>query len=135
MTIINEIDKENPKSNRTIDTETGVYLKYIKANGWERIAMFVLSDSGANIHLNVFFSNKLDEEKKTNDYYYQVSIGFLEGTPRRKNYADLIRRLFDVHGWQCRAEERRFGNKEVVKLDFKPEALDELSKWENSNDV
>lgn len=132
MPIINEIDEENPKNNRTIDTDTGVYLKYVEANGWDRIAIFDIVDGETKIKIYADFSNKIDEEKKINHISYEASIDPLGGLPRRDHYADLIRRLFEVHGWRCRADERKFGNEEQVLFNFKPQDLVNLKNWEIS---
>jgi len=40
MNIVNEIDPENPKNNRTIDLDIGVYLKISSKNPIDNIIIF-----------------------------------------------------------------------------------------------
>ena len=76
MPIINEIDEQHPENNRTIDTDTGVYLKVIKANGHERVAEYQLVDDTTTVYISAFFSNQLNDELKINDYSFMSSIHY-----------------------------------------------------------
>ena len=131
MPIINEIDKENFQENKTIDINTGVNLKYIGTNGWASVATFIVADGDTKIYIDALFSNAIDEERESNTHSYSLSISGFEGKAKRTHYAELIRKLFIVHGWQYRIEERRFGYKQAVNLNIKAEALVTLKKWES----
>ena len=128
MPIINEIDEENAQNSRTINTDTGVYLTYGGANGWERVANFTLCDSDAELTIFVEFSNKLDEENKTNKYKYLITkIDFI-GSPNKKGYSEIISQLLNTHGWNYRKNEKKFGNIQSVDIDFKPQVVEKLNK-------
>ncbi len=133
MPIINEFDEENPKNSRTVDTETGIYLRYLSENLHERVANFHIIDEETILNLHVFFSNTIDEEEKNNDCYYEICTLDFSGIPKRKGYVNEIRRLFEMHGIYYRRRENFEDLKQNVIVDFRPDVVAALKEWEKSN--
>jgi len=130
MPIINEIDEKDPKNSRTIDTETGVNLQFDYVNGKDWEVGFIINDKKSKIKIDARFTYNLNEEKKTKKYKYFVDNINLYGVPLRKYYFELIKKLLQVHGWQYRRDERRFGNIQSVEITFEPTAIAKLEEWE-----
>lgn len=134
MPIINEIDEENPKNNRTIDTETGVYLQHIDENLYEGIVIFHYMEKDSKILINTYFSNKINEEKKINDCTYYVNSCEFFGAATRKNYSKIIRDLLEVHGVYYRRREKFENLKQEVRVEFTEKAIASLDQGEKAND-
>ncbi len=154
MPIINKIDEDNPDNNRTVDTETGVCLKYRDHHGPSSTKMFDVYDGPLIFKIFSEVSGRLDEEKKINHenhriYLIQIYVGeeylftvagseFREVTsplslPKRKGYADLIRKLLSVHGRYYGLSAKRWGYTDDIKTTFESKILKSLTAWENSN--
>lgn len=117
MPIVNIVDQESPKNNRTIDTDTGVYLKFKKANGQDRIAVFEFIDGEINITFHAHFSIRIDDELKLTHVLYKIPIknyGSWNSSSHNKN---LVSNFLEVHGFKYRTDEK-YGNKQVVQIEF-----------------
>jgi len=62
--IINEIDEKNSKNNRTIDTETGVYLKVAKTFNREHYVAFNVVDDDLTIIVETTLSRTFVDQEK-----------------------------------------------------------------------
>lgn len=134
MTIVNEIDEENSKNNRTIDTETGVYLKETKYSAKEHEMFFSVTDGETVFNIYAEAWSEFNESREVlNCTYKAINIDFY-GAPKRKNYCELIMRLIEQYGWHYRSGEKKYGHRVYAKFGLKPLALEKLTAWENGND-
>lgn len=81
MPIINQIDEANPKNNRTLDTETGVYLVFHEHNGRSRTDIYDIYDE--DYHLVIFseVDGVNDEENRLSHSNHKIQqIRILRGT-------------------------------------------------------
>lgn len=129
MPIINEIDEENPKNNRTIDTDTGGYLQHIDENLYEGIVIFHYMEKDSKILINTYFSNKINEEKKSIIVLIMlIHVSFLV-----RQREKIIRDLLEVHGVYYRRREKFENLKQEIRVEFKEKAIASLDQGEKAN--
>jgi len=131
--IINEIDENNSKNNRTIDTENGIYLKAAGANLREHNYFFVIVDGETIINIATERDNKVNKGEKINSVSYKVISVDLLGQPRRKDYRTVIKEVLNEHGDRFRYSEKRFGYMENVDVTINPIIIKKLRAWEDGN--
>ncbi|MCP4181696.1 MAG: hypothetical protein GY761_00010 [Hyphomicrobiales bacterium] len=130
MAIINEKDEQNPENSRTIDTDTGVYLKLDAHDIRDREYYFSLYDGDKIIEMISYCSWEIDEENKIMRNCHHVGKIFFLGTAIRINYLTLIRNIFSEHGRSFKSIERRGEYKEITKTDFKNGVEQQILTWE-----
>ncbi|MEO1205434.1 MAG: hypothetical protein AAFV45_03810 [Pseudomonadota bacterium] len=145
MPIINQIDEANPKNNRTLDTETGVYLVFREHNGPSRTDIYDIYDE--DYHLVIFseVDGVNDEENRLSHSNHKIQqIRILRGTdftfaptpspgtihspppPNRQGYDLLIANLLSAHGSYYGITAARWGYTDVVDVKFGDGVLEGL---------
>lgn len=134
MPIVNEIDEQNPVNNRTIDTNTGVYLKLLGFDKRDRDSFFLLSNEGVEICFTARKSWK--EDIKSNVWHFSYFVDQIS-LPKVSNLRDLkniIHEFLIAHGDDFRSIERKRGLSEVGTIDFSHTVSVKISKWEELDD-
>jgi hypothetical protein len=127
-----EIDFETAK---TIDTGTGVYLRYIGGNSQDLACDFKIYDQDTIVRVNTTRNvKKTKDAPLQRDCEYRITYTldqgiFFSGTPKRKHYADLIKNLLAVY---CDAYGDWGGQKGkfVVEVNYTARSLQALNDWE-----
>ena len=133
MSIVNEVDEEIERNSKTIDTETGVFLRVAAEYPRESIIDFAVFDEDALIG----FSSKrvvvLDEINEKRNISHHISNINFQGKPKRQDYEELILGLLQVHGKWFGLTQKRFGKKDCVSVFIDAEISEKLKSWEVSN--
>jgi len=134
MPIINEIDEDNKKNNRTIDTETGIYLTVNAHDIRDHMYQFSLFEKEKKIiELWSTVSWKIDDENKiiSNQHYIGGATFYTAGA--EKKYISIITKILEEHGRGFKAAERRGKYKELTSVIFVKDTDSLINAWEANN--
>jgi hypothetical protein len=130
MPIINEIYEDDPSKNRTVDTETGFYLKLQQQHTLSRSVFFnIFEESGGSMSLeceSYSVTTKEQQEKKISQKYCRLDSIRISKNFKFIPNKELIERLIIGFGGYYRKGEREHGYTEIVTVEFSERALGQL---------
>jgi len=132
MPIINEIDEENPKNSRTIDTDTGVYLKLDFHHLRERLYGLSLYEKDVKVmEIQSTLSTSINEEKKMAFNHHFIGVVVFLSRGNQKKYVSLIEKLLKIHGRNFMFNNRYSQYKEHTQISFINNTDEIIRKWES----
>ena len=122
--IVNDRDAK-----KTTDTETDVFLTFAGGSPAEGIVTLKISDGGTRISIDADRRISQLQDKLHTIAYRLDTPPIIDGPPRRRDYAGLISRLLEGHGYLYGARPETFG-KFLVSVQVTDRFKAELGAWE-----